>query len=60
MNISIVDDGKQVDEIDLKPVAGSQMVQLNDTARKASTIRLVFSSVQGGGDVVEVGEIELK
>ncbi len=53
-------DGKKVDEIDLKPVAGSQMIQLNEKARKASAIRLVFSSVHGGGDVVEVGEIGLK
>ena len=53
-------DGKKVDEIELKPVAGRQMFQLNDKARKATTIRLVFGSVHGGGDVVEVGELSLK
>jgi hypothetical protein len=53
-------DGKKVDEIELKPVAGRQTFQLNDNARKAATIRLVFGSVHGGGDVVEVGELSLK
>jgi hypothetical protein len=53
-------DGKKIDEIQLKPVSGTQAVQLNEKARKASKIHLAFTEAHGGSGVVEVGEISLK
>jgi hypothetical protein len=53
-------DGKQIQELELKPVASAQMVHLNGGVTGAKRIRLVFNSTYGDGEMVAVGELSLK
>ncbi|UCG53625.1 MAG: hypothetical protein JSW58_08710 [Candidatus Latescibacterota bacterium] len=53
-------DGKQLQVIDLEPKAARQITHLDGAAKGAKTIRLVFNSGQGQGNLVSVAEVTLK
>jgi hypothetical protein len=53
-------DGKRVEEVEIRPAAGQQVIALGAGVRGATKVRLEFPSVRGGGEVVAVTEVGLK
>jgi len=52
-------DGKRVEEIELKPVAGRQAVALGQAVRGAKKVRLEFTSAHANAPAVAVAELGL-
>lgn len=53
-------DGKKLQEFELEARAARQMVRLEGAVKGARSVRLVFDSIHGGGDVVSVAELAIK
>lgn len=53
-------DGNRVEEVEIRPASGRQMIALGAGIRGATKVRLEFPSARGGGEVVAVSEVGLK
>jgi len=53
-------DGKKVQEIELSESLLEQVFSLNESARGATTVRVLFKAPRGGGDSVSISELGLK
>ncbi len=59
-SIELKADGKTVQEFDLEPTSLPQMIQLEDAARDAKTLRLVIKSSHGGAKNVAISELGVR
>lgn len=56
---SVYADGKRIEEIELKPVAGRQVIALGQAVRGAKRVRLEFTSTHANAAAVAIAELGL-